>query len=1008
MYEFLDAAIVRAPTWQPGCDCPPWPNLTGPDATPDSWRTWLKTAWQAPEFAFAVEAASPDLARQVARILERPDVAEAAVRRAVVSTLRYLLRAQTRATPFGLLAGIAPVRIGSAAILDAGDRHHVAARADAAWVAAVVGRLEADAALLPHLPVTTNNLAVRRGQRLVIEHRANGTPSGATQRVQVRATPPVLAALDAAEHPIQAADLAGMLAVRFPGAPSHVIDALIANLVTQRFLLTGLRPTTTDPDPLAAVLRVLDTIPLPAGSPAAEQRTRLHEVHAAVTEHNAAPNLAAARDSRLRAAALMENSTPLAIDLRLDWDLTIPKIVAAEAATVAGVMARLARRPALSAGWTSWHARFLERYGPGAVVPVCEAVDADTGLGYPAGYLGSPHAVSANPLSDRDKTLLKLAHTAAVRGDLEVVLDDEMINELSVISPDAPVQPGAEITVRVQAESIRDLDEGRFQLHVTGASRGVGTISGRFLRILDDIDRERMADRYGATPGVHDGAVTAQISAAPLHTKTGNVARSPRMSVPTISLGEYHAPGNGEIPLTDLAITADATRLHLVSISRQRPVHTILLNAVDLAYHSHPLTRFLVEASNALAAPCTGFEWGTAHVLPFLPALRYGRTILSPARWILTGADLPSQPHNAQDWDTAFAAWRDQVGLPDWAYLGNGDQCIRLHLTEPSHRALVQDQLRRTGTVMLRTAPAPHDLGWTGGRVHEIVIPVRATRRIAPVRWSSEVISRCHGYLPTRDGRLYLQLRSNRDQQDEVLTRHVPDLQRRLGGHLKHCWFIRYDHPSEQLRLRLALNEHASGTAIEEVSAWCEALRDDGLINSMSWETYYPETARFGGAAAFNAAEAFFAADSAAAIAQLTACAGEHGSDPRALTAASLVDIAATLIGDIDAAMHWLVKHTAADATPPPRTLYKQAVALANTCDIDPDVATAWKRRRALLRTYRSTLEQAGTVRPEELLPDLLHLHHARMTGPDLTAERACLHLARAAALSRIARSRKT
>ena len=60
----------------------------------------------------------------------------------------------------------------------------------------------------------------------------------------------------------------------------------------------------------------------------------------------------------------------LAVDLRLDWDLIVPAAVAAEAATAAGVLARLARRPALSAGWAAWHARFLDRYGPGAVVPV--------------------------------------------------------------------------------------------------------------------------------------------------------------------------------------------------------------------------------------------------------------------------------------------------------------------------------------------------------------------------------------------------------------------------------------------------------------------------------------------------------------------------------------------------------------------------------------------------------------------------------------------------------------
>jgi hypothetical protein len=663
--------------------------------------------WQVPGFALAVEAASPDLARQVAKILNYQDVADAVVRRAVVSTLRYQLRAQTRATPFGLLAGIAPVRIGDTTTIKVGSQHRTVTRPDATWLHEQIAALEADATLLPHLSVLTNNLAVHQRQHLVLAHRPSAAAEGTPERVQIRATPPVLTALDTAIRPVRVADLAGRLAGRFPAVPGHVIDGLIAKLVAQRFLLTNLHPATTEPDPLAAVLHTLDTLPLPDGSDAAKARIRLHAVQTVLSEHDTASHLETARSSRAQAAALIGTPAPFAIDLRLDWDLTIPTAVAAEAAQAAGIMARLARRPALSAGWREWHARFLDRYGPGAMVPVCEAVDADTGLGYPAGYLDSPHVASSSPLTDRDKTLLKLAHRAAVRGDLEVVLDDAMISKLSVISPDTPVQPSAEITVRVHAESVRDLDDGRFELHVTGASRSVGTTTGRFLHLLDDTDPERITNLYATSPGVHDDALTVQLSAAPLHVRTGNVACAPRVDTLVISLGEYHETGDGHIPVTDLAVTADATRLHLVSRSQKRPVHPILLNAVDLAYHSHPLTRFLVEVSNALAAPCTGFEWGAAHVLPFLPAVRYHRTLLSPARWLLTTADLPGEPDTGQDWDAAFAMWRSRVNLPKWASLGDGDQCIRLHLTEPSHRALLRDELHRTST--RNCYPGTHD-----------------------------------------------------------------------------------------------------------------------------------------------------------------------------------------------------------------------------------------------------------------------------------------------------------
>ena len=174
-------------------------------------------------------------------------------------------------------------------------------------------------------------------------------------------------------------------------------------------------------------------------------------------------------------------------------------------------------------------------------------------------------------------------------------------------------------------------------------------------------------------------------------------------------------------------------------------------------------------------------------------------------------------------------------------------------------------------------------------------------------------------------------------------------------------------------------------------------------------ETYHPETARFGGPTALDAAERYFAADSAAAVAQLAAQTGMEVPDLRAVTAASMVDIAVGVLGDSTAAMHWLIEHTRTDPDAPPRTVYRQAVDLVNTppAGLGEDVSAAWSARRGALADYGRALTDTA-LRPDELLPDLLHLHHVRMRGPGLPEERTHLHLARAAALSWTARARST
>ena len=411
-----------------------------------------------------------------------------------------------------------------------------------------------------------------------------------------------------------------------------------------------------------------------------------------------------------------------------------------------------------------------------------------------------------------------------------------------------------------------------------------------------------------------------------------------------------------------------------------------------------------------MSVPCASFDWGAAAELPYLPAVRYRRTILSPARWLLTAADLPGPAAGWPQWHRALADWEHHVGLPHAVYLGDGDQRIGLDLSDAAHRALLREHLRRADPAVLRAAPDSDATGWTGGYVHEIVIPLAATARPAdlpPWRGNTAVVGRDHGHLPGCPGRVYLKLYGRRDRQDAILTRHLPHLLDELPEHSQ-WWFLRYRDPDEHLRLRVTT---PPGTATDDTAAciggWTQRLHRAGLIARAHWDTDFPETARFGGATALPAAEACFAADSTAAVAQLTAAGNGHGPDPQALAAASMLDLTIGLIGGPAAGMTWLIHHARAKVTAPPRPIYDQAVALANPHDhtalaTQPggeQVLAVWERRRQALAAYRRALAETGTT-PAAVLPDLLHLHHARMAGVELAGETACLHLARAAALS--------
>ncbi|MGH3865762.1 MAG: lantibiotic dehydratase [Pseudonocardiaceae bacterium] len=166
MYRSIGAALVR------GVACPndlvvvPWPDVSGDiQADAQRWRRWMTQVWAHQAVAEAVEVASPGLARCI-RALSAGHAGQARrEQRAAHSLARYLLH---RSTPFGLFAGIAVARIGPSVTVRWGQEHHPMARADAAWLADVISRLESCPELLRRLPVIVDPTCIVRGDRLVV------------------------------------------------------------------------------------------------------------------------------------------------------------------------------------------------------------------------------------------------------------------------------------------------------------------------------------------------------------------------------------------------------------------------------------------------------------------------------------------------------------------------------------------------------------------------------------------------------------------------------------------------------------------------------------------------------------------------------------------------------------------------------------------------------------------------------------------------------------------------
>ena len=660
-FRWQGVALLRASTDPGALDLPRELHLLG-DA--EAGRRWLEDLWRRQEVRDALTAASPVLCRQVAQVTAGECHDPRQVRRVTLSVASYLLRWQRRATPFGLFAGIAPARIGAQGHVTWGQKHLTRVRPDAEWLADVIARLERRPQLLERLPVVVNSAGQVRGNRYVVP----GPPADgraqllAPVEVSVRHTRPVTVALDAAALPVRYGDLRARLTAQFPAAGAERIDAMLGSLIDQNVLITSLRAPMTSLDPLGHLCAQLQATEAHTIPDIAEEVHRLYGVRDELAGQRPTAPWSARTELIERMSAISDvTPVPLAADTTLDCDIRIPEQVVREAEDTVGVLYRLTPHPFGYQHWRDYHGRFRARYGAGAAVPVLDLV-ADSGLGLPAEYLGSACGRAPRPLTERDEKLLTLIQQAMLDAQREITLTEPLIADLAAgEDTDILPIPRAEVAVEIHAASLEAMERGAFRLAVTGTPRPGSSMAGRFAHLLPAEEQARLADTYRATD---PHAIAAQLSFAPRRRRNENIVRAQQLLPYAISLAEHQQPQDGAISLADLAVTADARQFRLVQLSTGKHIEPRVLHALEAAVHTPPLARFLAEITTARSAVYKAFDFGAAAHLPYLPRVRYKRTILTPARWLLTARDLPGRGASMHQWENSLEAWRARLGNP--------------------------------------------------------------------------------------------------------------------------------------------------------------------------------------------------------------------------------------------------------------------------------------------------------------------------------------------------------
>ena len=874
-------------------------------------RRQLRNIVAQPEVREALFVASPSLYEALPLWLESPESERGLkIERSLV---RYVARMCGRATPFGLFAGctVGRVDVGGTTVLRlsgvAAHRRH--SRLDMDYLVAVCAALSADPELRQRLRYRPTSTLYRAAGRLRYVQARLVDGARSHHLVAVEPSAHLETALQRARDGATVAQISAAVAVAAATEESEA-RMFVEELIGRQLLISELDPPITGPEPIDAIVRVLD------GHRAAAPLAAARDALAALDETSPGADV-----ERYRAVATSLARLPVAVEVSRLFQVDL--VTHADEATLGGaVIAEVARAVELLRRMTRrrdplrrFREAFERRYGS-ALMPLADVLDEEAGIGF---RRSEAPAADASPLlaglpfkqssaardvvwGDAERLLLDKLLSAAGRGVRELALTDEDLERLAAADPPPPPDSFA-VTAALFGESSEAVAAGRFTLFVDGAlGPSSANLLGRFChgdaRLHALVREELRLEEAGRAD-----AIFAEIVHLP-EGRIGNVLLRPllrRWELPFAATSG--APLEQQLPLDDLFVTVDGDRVILWSRRLDREIVPRLTSAHNYDTSSSVgLYQFLCRMQSQNVAAGLKWDWGALADAPFLPRVVCGRIILARARWRLHSARLQPLREATRDerW-RQVQAMRRELGLPRLVALADEDNLLPIDLDQvlsvETFAHLIAHRSQASVVEMLAPSAELTVRGPDGGYVSELIIPFR--RPSAPLgRPAAEADVVCprarqapavdvsaieRRVLPGAEC-LYVKLFAGEATVDELLRGVVAPLvaEMRSAGIVRDWFFVRYGDPDWHLRLRFfgdarALNEQLAPRLLDAARQSGRA----GLLWSAQIDSYQREIERYGGAFGIERCERLFTADSDAALAIIVALRGDGGADLR-------------------------------------------------------------------------------------------------------------------------------
>lgn len=794
------------------------------------------------------------------------------------SLLLYFIRMATRSTPFGLFSFVAWGEWSekSEAYFNL-DEVTKRSRPDMEWLFKIIDQLVTNPSLFHLLKIQRNPLIYESGDRIYLAYIRQKEKTDIQKTVSIRATFLTKAIVNLARVPISIECLVKKLIEEFPNLEASKLQEVIHTLIDQQFLSFDIQPSLLTESPFKDLLDKLSKY-LEIESITIHQLFNLEaelQSYDQVTNNDGETKLKVISQSMKKLASA---SNFLQVDsVNKEQKVKLPSKISYEVAQGIDVLWRLSflkEKQLLK----SYHDQFLEKYGTQRLVPLLTLLNEESGLGIPGHYKNNSF-LPTEPNEEEKKwnTWLKDKWADAILNKQhEIVITDDVIDKCSNKKKEdkekCPIS--LDVYFEVFANSIENLDSGNYLISLFSHTLQAGNTFGRLIDLFKNEEKEELKFSIAKEEAVEKDCLFIESSYIPTSSRSANVSTQPLFRKYVIDLGNGSHPNS--IALEDIYVGGNLERLFLVTKDGKQKLKVVFGNVLNPAYAPTPL-RFIREVSQSSYQTIQPLSWGSLADSSFLPRIRYKKTILSLAQWNVDINRLEINSKASEEIiEQAFNKWADKWQLPRYVFMTEADNKI---LFDRHHFLHIQELVAelKKGKKLKLVEKIGQEMGqWIqsplGLHSSEFVLPL-----IKNPKYSSNSLRASFPYfeykaherlkLPGSEW-LFIKVFLGKENENRFLTQHLAPFCKEMlyRGIIDDWFFIRYGEKNH-LRIRFhGLPQKLLSELFPILHQWTLSLLENNWISDIQFSTYEREIERYGGLEVINEIEAFFCADSKAAL----------------------------------------------------------------------------------------------------------------------------------------------